>query len=262
MPIPELIAHRGYAARYPENTLVALEAAVGAGARFVEVDVQLSADGVPVLFHDRTLRRMCGVRGAVSGYRASRLGSLSASEPGRFGQTFAETPLATLGQFRGFLEANPGVVGFVEAKPAAVRYFGRERVLDAIAAELQPMAAQSVLISSVLPLLLAARGRSQSREGIVGWHALGGVVRRWRQRHAYAGLRPEYLFCDVRGLPGSGAIGFHRARIAVYEIADAALALDLHRRGADLIETFAIGELRRELEARVVPVPGTPGMAP
>ncbi|TVP89019.1 MAG: glycerophosphodiester phosphodiesterase [Thioalkalivibrio sp.] len=256
MPIPELIAHRGYAARYPENTLLALEAAVAAGARFVEVDVQLSADGVPVLFHDRKLRRMCGVRGSVSGYRASKLGSLSASEPGRFGQRFADTPLATLGQFRGFLEAHTGVVGFVEAKPGAVRYFGVERVLDAIAAELEPIARQCVLISTVLPLLLAADDRARGQRGTVGWHALGGVVRRWRQRHALAGLRPEYLFCDVRGLPGRGDIGFRQSRIAVYEVADATLALDLHRRGVDMIETFAIGELRRELEARAAPVLG------
>ena len=55
MDIPELVAHRGYALHYPENTLIGIEAAIRAGARYVEVDVQLSADKVPVLFHDRTL---------------------------------------------------------------------------------------------------------------------------------------------------------------------------------------------------------------
>ncbi|HEY9197768.1 MAG TPA: glycerophosphodiester phosphodiesterase family protein, partial [Gammaproteobacteria bacterium] len=52
MKPPILIAHRGYAARHPENTLSALQAAVAAGARWLEFDVQLSADHEPVLLHD------------------------------------------------------------------------------------------------------------------------------------------------------------------------------------------------------------------
>jgi len=51
-----LVAHRGWQRRYPENTLPAIKGALDAGARYIEVDVQLSADGVPVLFHDRTLQ--------------------------------------------------------------------------------------------------------------------------------------------------------------------------------------------------------------
>lgn len=47
-----LVAHRGCAARYPENTLAAVAAALQEGACCVEVDVQLSADRVPVLMHD------------------------------------------------------------------------------------------------------------------------------------------------------------------------------------------------------------------
>ena len=59
-PTPELIAHRGWAYRYPENTLPAIAGALGAGARYVEFDVQITADGVPVLFHDSTLDRTAG----------------------------------------------------------------------------------------------------------------------------------------------------------------------------------------------------------
>jgi len=51
----EIIAHRGYSARAPENTLAAIEAAVTAGADAVEFDLHVTADGTPVLFHDETL---------------------------------------------------------------------------------------------------------------------------------------------------------------------------------------------------------------
>ena len=58
MTIPTLVAHRGHAAGCPENTLPALEEALAAGAAWVELDVQLSSDLVPHLFHDRTLERI------------------------------------------------------------------------------------------------------------------------------------------------------------------------------------------------------------
>ena len=73
MHLPELVAHRGYTLHYPENTLVGLEAAIKAGARYLEVDVQLSADKVPVLFHDRNLQRLCGVGGQVHEFPQQRL---------------------------------------------------------------------------------------------------------------------------------------------------------------------------------------------
>lgn len=248
MRIPELIAHRGYAAHFPENTLPALEAAVAAGARLVEIDVQLSADGVPVLFHDQGLRRVCGVSGSLHRRRYSELQALSAHEPARLGKRFVGTPLVSLARFRRFLEENPGVTAFVEAKPAAVRHFGVDRMLDAIAGALQPVAPRSVLISSSVPLLRAARDRTAGGLEPLGWHALGGVIERWRQRWALSELRPEYLFCAVRGLPRNGEIRFPPARIAVYEITSASLAVALRRRGVDLIETFAIAELGRDLQ--------------
>ena len=43
-----LIAHRGWQRRYPENTLAAIEGAITAGALHIEIDVQLSRDGVPM----------------------------------------------------------------------------------------------------------------------------------------------------------------------------------------------------------------------
>jgi glycerophosphoryl diester phosphodiesterase len=53
----ERVAHRGYSAVAPENTLPAFLAAVRGGATLVEFDVRTTADGVPVVIHDRTLDR-------------------------------------------------------------------------------------------------------------------------------------------------------------------------------------------------------------
>ncbi|GAA2023438.1 glycerophosphodiester phosphodiesterase [Agromyces tropicus] len=59
-PAPRVLAHRGLALEAPENTLAAFEAAVRAGAAYLETDVHPSADGAAVLAHDPTLRRVAG----------------------------------------------------------------------------------------------------------------------------------------------------------------------------------------------------------
>lgn len=49
---PFLVAHRGYSRSYPENTLASYKAAIAAGAKALEIDIQFSADGVPIIMHD------------------------------------------------------------------------------------------------------------------------------------------------------------------------------------------------------------------
>lgn len=54
------VAHRGNSAHCPENSLEAFQSAATAGATWMELDVRLSRDGVPVVAHDRDLRRTLG----------------------------------------------------------------------------------------------------------------------------------------------------------------------------------------------------------
>jgi len=60
-----VIAHRGASHDRPENTMAAFEEALRQGADAIELDVQLSRDGVPVVYHDRTLARAGGGRRRV-----------------------------------------------------------------------------------------------------------------------------------------------------------------------------------------------------
>jgi glycerophosphoryl diester phosphodiesterase len=241
MKIPALVAHRGYTLHFPENTLVGIEAAIAAGARFVEVDVQLSADQVPVLYHDRTLERISSQPGSIHDYSAEQLAGFRAFEFGRFGYKFAQEPIATLAQFAALLARYPEVMAFVEVKRIAVQRFGNSVVLSRMLRELRPVLRQCVLISYSLETLLHARQQ--------GWPALGAVIDRWNDRRQpiMRQINPDYLFCDSEGLPRFGKLHFLDARLAVFEVTDAALALRLGRRGVALVETFAVGELQAEL---------------
>lgn len=92
--LPRLIGHRGAAASAPENTLAGLDEAARQGARWVEFDVMLTADGQPVLFHDDLVDRTTDGKGLLSALTLAELRTLDA---GRwFGERFAGERIPTL----------------------------------------------------------------------------------------------------------------------------------------------------------------------
>ncbi len=76
----KVIGHRGSAAYAPENTLAGLREALRRGCRWVELDVRLSRDGVPVLMHDPELERTTSGRGSVGDHDAGALAGLDAGK--------------------------------------------------------------------------------------------------------------------------------------------------------------------------------------
>jgi glycerophosphoryl diester phosphodiesterase len=71
-------AHRGGALLFPENTLTAFTGAVSIGADILEMDIHLSADGIPVVIHDDTVDRTTDGTGRVDGYTLAGLKQLDA----------------------------------------------------------------------------------------------------------------------------------------------------------------------------------------
>ncbi len=84
-PYPWLIAHRGAMAEAPENVAAGFDIAFSHGVDGIETDVQMSADGVPVIFHDDSLRRITGKKGAVADYPVAALQELD------YGAWYAES---------------------------------------------------------------------------------------------------------------------------------------------------------------------------
>jgi glycerophosphoryl diester phosphodiesterase len=91
-----LYAHRGASAEAPENTLAAFRRALAVGADGIELDVHLSADGVPVVIHDETLERTTDGAGPVSAQSLAGLASLDAG--GWFAPEFSGEGVPTLAE--------------------------------------------------------------------------------------------------------------------------------------------------------------------
>lgn len=91
---PWLVAHRGASASHPENSAAAFEAALREPIDGIELDLQLSLDDVPVVYHDRTLRRIGGGGGRIE---ALTLEALARLDVGRwFDKRFEGERMLTL----------------------------------------------------------------------------------------------------------------------------------------------------------------------
>ena len=77
---PLVISHAACAGHAPENTLAGIRAALRLGADAIEIDVQTSKDGAPVLMHDLTVDRTTSGSGAVAGLTLEELRTLDAGD--------------------------------------------------------------------------------------------------------------------------------------------------------------------------------------
>lgn len=233
-----LVAHRGVMHDLPENTLPAFRAALDAGVHFLELDVQFSADGVPMVIHDDRLERITGESGSVLDRSADELAALSAHLPAQLGERHRGTPIPRLAEAMALLNRYPGITVFVEIKRQSLMRFGVEECVDAIEQVMRAADFDWVLISFIQDALEYARRRYHRP---IGW-----VLREYNltARRIAEIMRPEFLFCDVRSLhqpmdrlwPGSW-------QWVIYDIEDPRQAAELLAQGADLIESGAAHRL-------------------
>ncbi len=254
-PPPWIAGHRGVAGEAMENTLESFERAVAQDVDLLEFDVQLSADGELVVFHDWDLRRLGGLRLAVEACEGARLREValrSPPEPGRWGpgarsvlpagapdhQEAARIPL-----LREVLALRPAALllnlelkrrtadraRFAEAVLAETA--GCEPLLFSsfdwdLLAELRRRAPQVCLapLASRRPGLLLEAGRNLRAWSL---HAHRRIASRALVKRAAAGGRP----------------------VLVYTVNEAAVARELFALGVSGVFTDFPGKLRRELGA-------------
>jgi glycerophosphoryl diester phosphodiesterase len=232
---PIFIAHRGYAAAYPENTLIALDAARQAGAQFVEVDVQLSADHVPVLFHDRDLQRLCQQTGAIHDYTFPQLEKFNVTDTEKFADQYASNKITSLQVFIDYLKQHPQLNAFIELKRSMIDQFGEERVLKILLPLFAGMQKQISFISYNQTILKAIHKNTDYKTGI--------VVDDWNEYNKQADWQSEWLFCSAEGLPEDNAELEINSKIAIFEVGNVELANKLLKKDICYLETFRIKEM-------------------
>lgn len=240
-PLPDLIAQRGNADEYPENTLPALRSALELGARHVAFDVQVTADRQPVLLNDSNLKRMTGVDRNALEMSWPQLAEVVVSEPDRFQQKYTDIGVPTLAQAAMLLGTHPSVTAFVEIKRASLRVFGADLVVRKICEVLKPIVRQCVLVSRDFAAVHHVRQVSSYR---IGW-----LLSEYSSLSALKAeaLCPDYLLCDHELLTETNAQLWRGPwRWVIHNVSSKETATQLAARGAKLVATT---QFRRTLRA-------------
>src|SRR6266566_7688803 len=118
--------HRGDPASAPENTFASFEAAAAAGVDFIETDIQRTADGALVLFHDDTLDRTTNGSGRVADVTAAELFALDAGS--WFAPTFGNERVPSLDAFLDWIAEQPGLGAEFDIKASGIAADLAERI--------------------------------------------------------------------------------------------------------------------------------------
>ncbi len=235
LKVEQLVGHRGWPARYPENTLPGFMAACKEGALFLECDIQLSADGIPMVIHDEELARVAGKPVRVRDLNSDELKTIpvthdhhSALEPGEY------IPPSLKELFQA-LEAYPHVRLFVEIKRHSLAHFGLRKTCDIILRECKHFPNRAMIISFRADAIEYVQ---QNSNYPVGW-----ILREWSDdsRQMAEHLKPEFLFVEHAMVNVSQQVLWPGAwRWVLYDIIDPALANAWVKRGASMVVTWDI----------------------
>ncbi len=234
LPAHRLVAHRGYRAAYPENSVVGIHAALAAGIHHVECDVQFSRDGVAMLYHDLSLDRVSGIDGTLLDYDAAELVKLPAGEPARFGDRFADVTIEPLLALLAILDDYPAATCFVEVKEQTLQGFSLDSLVTQLCDLFAEHRQQVVFISYSTAVIATARQRNWPRCGVV-LHALSDAL-----EPAILALQAEYYFIDQLLIDASvsHATEHQPTQWVAFEVGDLATGLKLLDYGFDLLESF------------------------
>ncbi len=220
LQLPKVIGHRGAASYAPENTLELFREARRRGARWVEIDVKLTADAVPIVMHDDSLKRTTGIDRLVARTPRAELPS---------GVPTFEEAIACFGEL--------GLGCNVEIKPCEGREAETARVTVETLRRCWPVLLPPPLLSSFAEASLAAARQAapQFDRAIL----LGEIRDDWRARAeavAAAGVNT-----NGTRLTAPRAVEIRKAgyTLSVYTINDGDVARALVAMGVDCVITDA-----------------------
>jgi glycerophosphoryl diester phosphodiesterase len=206
-----------------------------AGVRYIETDVQMTADGVAVLSHDPSLLKITGHNLVVMDTEYREIQTLSAGYPDRFGEKYKDLAITRLDELAVLLKQWPQARAFIEIKHASIVAFGVEKAVDTVLATLEDVFEQVTIISFDFDALVYTR---KTCDLPIGW-----VLPAWSGENQSRAreLSPDYLFCNRKRLPPVSEEPWDGCwKWVVYTVNEINEVAPFIRRGMDMLETNKI----------------------
>jgi len=185
----QIIAHRGSKGTRPENTLLAFQAALDAGADGIETDVQFSSDHQLIIMHDEKVDRTTNGTGLVQDHSLAEIKQLDAGS--HFGSEFAGTKVPTLDEVIQLLIKDhfTGVFN-LELKTNKIHYDGIEQALADYFTQ-QPVPFRLVFSSFRAQSIVTLRSLYPQAEYAKLFKTAGRQAKRMQRQHLVGGLHPD-----------------------------------------------------------------------
>jgi len=230
LSLPRVIGHRGAMAYAPENTEASFREAKARGCEWVEFDVRLSRDGVPVLIHDTTLNRTTDGRGRVAAHDYASLAELDTGV--WFAPEFKGERILTLARavaLLGELELGANI----ELKPVRRHQTALASAVTAVLKARWPGHLPPPLLSSFDRKVLAALA-AQDAPWPRGF-LVKSLPKRWQTEAKWLDCRSVH--CAQKQLTRAAARNVKEAgfALAAYTVDDPARAATLFEWGADAV---------------------------
>lgn len=241
--LSQVVAHRGASGSAPENTRAAIELAARQGARWAEVDVTISADGVAVIHHDADLARCTNGSGLVIQKRLAELKQLDAGS--WYAAEFSQERMLTLTEL--LVLANQLELGLnLEIKPT----IGREpETVWAISQALQQVPFEQPLLFSSFSIHALQSARRHLPHITRGLN-VEAIPADWQHRLEEAdcaGLHFGREFFDAQQVQAIRAAGYH---CMVFTVNNPDEARSLFQAGVDAVFTDFPQRLLQHLQER------------
>jgi len=238
----KLIAHRGDMTSYPENSMLAIQAAADLGFSYIEIDIQLSKDAKAIVIHDDNLIRTTGINKNVRELTAEKIRTYSVNFQGKSKEDLELLHIPTLEKVVNRLNNFSDVTLFVDIKKQSIEHFDLPTVVDAVLLDLKQAEFNAVIISFVENVITYLQPQ--------GKYPVGWVIRQYNQTNFEKAktIQPDYLFCNVKKVNQPAELWQGPWKWALYDIKNPVFAYELLKQGVSLIETGDIVKLSHSEE--------------
>jgi glycerophosphoryl diester phosphodiesterase len=240
--LPKVIAHRGSSSTAPENTLASLHLAGQQGIKWVEIDVMLSADGIPIIFHDNYLSRTTNGEGLIHKTSLKELKKLDAGS--WKGSGYSKETIPTLAEAINVI-ALYGMGLNLELKPC--EGLEEETSVASIKVLKQQWPKNLPLLLSSFNYFSLTSARKLWAEVDLGYN-VSAIPTAWKTRLAHlrcSGLHIHQSFFEAKQVAEIKAAGY---KVLAFTINNESLALELFEQGLDAVFSDYPLQIQQALE--------------
>lgn len=236
------VAHRGNCESHIENTLQSIQSAIQCGINHIEIDVQFTKEGFPIVFHDGNLKRLLNINKPVAHVSYEDIKALPLKNSNH--QSNIAYNIPSLAQVVSLIKEYPNVTLYVEIKNINFIDNSYKNVFNIVNKCIAPIKKQAIIIGFSYRFLRVVRNNSTL--------PIAYVLPVWKNYSAkmLSKLTPEFIFADIDIIPSEEDFHSKKETWIVYETSRIEQVYKLMEQGIYGFESFTPNKLKKQFNKK------------